>query len=372
MQAAEINTNLNSSKGTAAWVNRPGDHSFDTIDEVLAHTEKTRDKSFISESPLEHLGVMTTGNSLRPGADDLYVTKDGMAARFNNYSFGQFCSIIGARASEWRKFPAALAQVPLTWLAQNGERKDVKLLLSQEDVAEVECRAVNSSSYGRIWNHDLVKAVKDHVDPAAWKVPQDIAFHLKKGFITANDCKVFVFLVNEANPVVVEGLPPLYRGFYAWNSEVGDGTCGIAEFLLNKVCANRAMVGTTSFHELNIRHTSGAPDRWMRDAVPSLHSYVNASTARTAEMLQASRTKKVAKDEKGALEWLQNRGFAAPLAKAALESAREESRGADPNSSPYSVWNIIQGLTAEAREKMNNDDRVDLERQAGKLMKAAA
>jgi hypothetical protein len=372
MQAAEINHVQGNSKGMAAWVNRPGDHSFDAIDEVLEHTMKMKDKSFIKESALEHLGVMTTGNSLTPGVDDLYVTKDGTGARFNNHSFNQFCSIIGARASEWHKFPAALAQVPLTWLVQNGERKDVKLLLSKLDNGKVECRAVNSSSYGRIWNHDLVKAVKDHIDPTVWKVPQDITFHLKKGFITCNDRKVFIFLVNEANPILVEGLQPLYRGFYAWNSEVGDGTCGIAEFLLNKVCANRAMVGVTDFQELNIRHTSGAPDRWVRDAVPSLHDYVNASTAHMAELLQASRTKKVAKDEKGALEWLQNRGFTHALAKSALESAREESRGADPTSSPYSVWNIIQGLTAEAREKMNNDDRVEIERHAGKLMKVVA
>lgn len=370
MQAAEINNNQATSKGMAAWTNRPGDHAFDTIDDVLEHTQKMKDKSFIKESALEHLGVMTPGNSLTPGADELYITKDGSGARFNNHSFNQFCNVIGARASEWRKFPAALAQVPLTWLVQNGECKDVKLLLSHLDNDKVECRAVNSSSYGRIWNHALVKAVKDHIDPAVWKVPQNITFHLKRGFITANDRKVFVFLVNESNPIEMKGLQPLYRGFYAWNSEVGDGTCGIAEFLLNKVCANRAMVGVTDFHELNIRHTSGAPDRWIRDAVPALHEYVNASTTHMAEILQASRTKQIAKDEKGALEWLQNRGFTGTLAKSALESAREESRGADPTSSPYSVWNVIQGLTAEAREKVNNDDRVEIERQAGKIMKA--
>jgi predicted GNAT family acetyltransferase len=128
----------------------------------------------------------------------------------------------------------------------------------------------------------------------------------------------------------------------------------------------------TGFQELNIRHTSGAPDRWVRDAIPSLNEYVNKSTDEVRALLQASREKKVAKDEKGALQWLQERGFTKALAKSALVSAREEERGADPNASPFCVWNLVQGITSEARELVNNDDRADLEMRAGRLMKAVA
>jgi len=361
----------------AAWARRPGDLVFDAVEPLVEHTRNLKDNSFVKEAAVEHLQLRASGESLRPGADDMFIMKDGQAAKLNNHSFNQFCQAIGARAGEWRKYPAALAQVPLTWKAQFSDRKDVKMLLRKAHPGATddrpECAAINSPSYGRIWNHELAAAVQQYVDPETWTVPQKTAFHLHKGFITASDRKVFIFLVNETNPITLKGITkPLFRGFYAWNSEVGDGTCGIAEFLMNGACANRTITSLTGFQELRIRHTSGAPDRWVRDAVPSLEEYVNSSTDKVVGLLEASRQKTVAKDEKGALQWLQDRGFTKSFAQAGLESAREEERGADPSSSPYSVWNLVQGLTAEARTKENNEDRVALEEQAGKLMKAVA
>lgn len=377
MQAsAEVRENR-STAAMAAWSNRPGDLVYDSIEQLVEHTKEVKNNSFIREAVVEHLEVFTPGDSLREGEDSLFIRhkKEGgdTIARFNNHSFNQFCSTVGARAGEYRKLPAAIAQIPLMWMTGNSERKDVKVLVGGEsDSSEpLVCRAINSPSYGRIWNHELASAVQDHIDPEIWVTPKDSAFHTKTGFITTNDRKAFIFLVNEGNPITLEGSDsPLYRGFYAWNSEVGDGTCGIAEFLFNKACANRAIMNLTGFSELNIRHTSGAPDRWVRDAVPSLNEYVNKGTDQVVALLEASKKKKVAKDEKGAMAWLKDRGFTSALSKAALESAREEERGADPNASPLSVWNIIQGITAEARTKANNDERVAIEASAGKLMKA--
>ena len=372
MQAAEV-SDRRSSAALAAWAHRPGDETFTTVEEVLKHTAEVRTQSSVSDAAVEHLGVMTPGDSLDPGADQLYLVKGDKAARFTNHAFNQFCQAIGARAGEWRKYPAALAQVPLTWKAENSDRKDVKLLTRVDENKQFECRAVNSPTYGRIWNYELAEAVHKYVDPGIWAVPSyERTFHTNTGFISTNDRKVFIFLVNEGKPIELPGTDsPLYRGFYAWNSEVGDGTCGIAEFLFNKVCANRAMLGLTGFQELCIRHTSGAPDRWVKDAVPSLKEYMDASTKQVVRRIVDAKEKNVAKDEKGAAEWLQARGFTKALAKATIESAREEERGADPKYSPFSVWNLIQGATAEAREKRNNDDRVALEVQAGRLMKAA-
>lgn len=371
MQAA-VETGARSSAALAAWAQRPGDHTFTNVEDVLAHTEKMRKQSHVSDAAVEHLGVMTPGDALEPGRDQLFLTKDGKAAKFNNHSFNQFCQNIGARASEYRKYPAALVAPLLTWKAQFGDRKDVKLLMRVDDNNMYECRAVNSPTYGRIWNDELARAVRDHIDPEIWTVPDKaITFHKHTGFITTNDKKVFIFLVNQSNPIELPGQKPLYRGFYAWNSEVGDGTCGIAEFLFNSVCANRAISGLSDFCELNIRHTSGAPDRWVRDAVPKLNEYVNTPTGQVVERIMKAKEKKVAKDEKSAIAWLHERGFTKNLAKATVESAREEERGADPKYSPFSVWNLIMGATAEARAQVNNDDRVALELQAGKLMKAA-
>jgi hypothetical protein len=349
--------------------------SFDSIDGLVDYTERKRKLSRVHTATVEHLHIFTEGNSMSPGRDPLILRGNNAEAALNNHAFNQLCSVIGARAGEYRKLPSAIAQVPLSYLASRSDRKDVKLLIGYHPQgSEIPtCRAINSASYGRIWNHELAKAVEDNIDPEIWKVPVATGFHLHQGFITANDRKAFVFLVNEGNPIELPNShAPLFRGFYAWNSEVGDGTCGIAEFLYNQACANRAIMGLTNYQELKIRHTSGAPQRWVQDAVPSLTEYVNKDTSDIVKLLQKSKETTVAKDDKGALAWLQNRGFTKSLAKASLESAREDARGADSNYSPFSVWNLIQGITAEARAKENNDDRVAIEMAAGKLMKAVA
>lgn len=365
-----------SASAMAAWAHRPGDQVFDSVKELVEHTRELKDRSYTREAAVEHLGISAMGDSMRPGMDNMLLTHgkgngDTMNAQLNSHSFNQFCQNIGARAGEYRKLPAAIAQIPLTWLTQNSDRKDVKMLVTRGEGGLDSCRAINSPNYGRIWNHEMAEAVEKHIDPDMWSIPQVSHFHTKVGFISTNDKKVFIFLANESNPITLKGMDkPLYRGFYGWNSEVGDGTAGIADFCFNSACANRVMIGLTEFKELVIRHTSGAPDRWVQDAVPALNKYVNTSTEKITALLESSRTKKVAKDDNGALKWLQEHGFTKALSKGALESAREEERGADVNSSPLSVYNIVQGLTAEARAKENNDERVAIELMAGKLFKA--
>ena len=57
----------------------------------------------------------------------------------------------------------------------------------------------------------------------------------------ASDRDVFLFLVDDHNPIeagrLPDGSPDLYfRGFYCWNSEVGAKTLGMASFYLRAVC----------------------------------------------------------------------------------------------------------------------------------------
>jgi hypothetical protein len=364
-----------SASGMAAWAHRPDDIKFNTLGELVAHTEKIKDCSFLREAAVEHLSVLSRGNSFEPGVDPLYLTHEQNEwARLTHLSFNQFCSMIGARAGEYRKLPAAIAQIPLSYLAERVDRRDAKILYHKDPNSEGEltCRALNSPSYGRIWNYELAKAVQDYVDPNVWTVPDTTSFHLKTGFITTNDRKAFIFMVDEKHPIQLPGSDkPLYRGFYAWNSEVGDGAAGIAEFLFFSACANRAIMGLTEFKELYIRHTCGAPDRWVRDAAPKLKEYVNSSPDGIQKRLEAAKNLQPAKTEDGVLEWMQNKGFALTASKEAIELARDSiASGADPNFSPYSIFNLMMGMTAKARTITNNDDKVEMERAAGKMLLA--
>ena len=67
----------------------------------------------------------------------------------------------------------------------------------------------------------------------------------------ASDRDVFVFLVDDLNPIEAGHLPDgspdvFFRGLYAWNSEVGAKTLSIASFYLRAVCQNRMLWGRRS------------------------------------------------------------------------------------------------------------------------------
>jgi hypothetical protein len=86
----------------------------------------------------------------------------------------------------------------------------------------------------------------------------------------ASDRDVFVFLVDDLNPIEAGHLPDgspdvFFRDFYAWNSEVGAKTLGIASFYLRAVCQNRMLWGVEDFEEITIRHSKYAASRFAHE-----------------------------------------------------------------------------------------------------------
>ena len=68
------------------------------------------------------------------------------------------------------------------------------------------------------------------------------------------------------------------------------------------------------------------------------------------------------KDRDGMVDWLTKNGFNKAIAESSITYAEEKEGDAT------SLWNIVQGITYLAREKTHIDNRLTLERQAGKLL----
>ena len=60
--------------------------------------------------------------------------------------------------------------------------------------------------------------------------------------------------------------------------------------------------------------------------------------------------------------WLRARGFATTTAKAAVETAVAEEGGA------RNLWDVVNGITANARAIKHTDTRVEMEQRAGDLL----
>lgn len=353
------------------WQERPADQRFDSVASMLSTAQTKRERSRVRNSAVEHLGVRATDEG-----ELMLIDPDDKPHRFTNWTFGQLCRAVkdpvtgkSMAADEYRTMPAMIAQIPMQWRIENARRDDTKLLITDTD-RESEIRAITSPTYGRVWDSELVNALDTYVDPEIWKpIHQTSLVNAPTSALTLSDRDCYAFLVDENNPIEVpgnNGRDTLYRGFYAWNSETGHKSIGIAAFMFRSACANRQIFGVQDFEELRIRHTSGAPDRWMREAVPALNTYLNAGTDGTVKLIQSARDKEVGKTAKSVVEWLRARNFTAGLAKAAMSAAEEEE------GNPRSLWNLVQGLTAVARQKNFQDERVDLETKAGKLMRFAA
>ena len=109
---------------------------------------------------------------------------------------------------------------------------------------------------------------------------------------------MFVFLADEENRIELPGRRAgrsgsFARGFFVWNSEVGKTTLGAGFFLFDYVCCNRIIWGADQYTEVRIRHTKGAPDRWLEEVTPVLREYSQASAKPVVQAIEDARNKHV-------------------------------------------------------------------------------
>jgi hypothetical protein len=284
-----------------------------------------------------------------------------------------------------RQLPAPLAAINLQHGLLNHRAELVKTL--EMDDGRVELRAVTGPEYGRIWDHELVTAVMkiagNGTGDTMWKVPGvlDWASMTHNPFVDvtkdtttlyASDRDVFVFLVDDTHPIEAGRLPNgdpdlFFRGFYAWNSEVGSKTLGIASFYLRAVCANRNIWGSESFEEISIRHSKFAAERFAHEAAPALTSFANSSPAAFVAGIRAARERIVAHNDEDRQTFLRRRGFSKSETGRIIETVLSEE-----GRPPESIFDFVQGITARARDKTHQDTRLELEGKAKKLLEQAS
>ncbi|RWL41945.1 MAG: DUF932 domain-containing protein [Mesorhizobium sp.] len=302
-----------------------------------------------------------------------------------HWSFGQLASLVGAPAAYLRQLPAPLAGINLQYGLTSHRAEQVKTLEIED--GRVELRAVTGPDYGRIFDHELVSAVRriagDGTGDTRWKVPGVLdwssgVYNPRAGItkdtttLYASDRDVFLFLVDDLNPIeagrLPDGSPDLYfRGFYSWNSEVGAKTLGIASFYLRAVCQNRNLWGVEDFEEITIRHSKYAASRFAYEAAPALARFADSSPKHFVNGIKAARLQIVARTDDDRTEFLRKRGFSKAETGKIIETVlTEEGR------KPESVFDFVQGITAVARDKVHQDARLDLEARAKKLLDKAA
>lgn len=350
------------------WSSRPADERYTSLVDM--------DNYFRAQRAISKAAVVSTRTiSLVPIADNKglqVVGGAGVGYAPTHQAFGQLATLAGAPAGYLRTLPSPLVADALNYgLRFNRQSEDVGLLLTRN--GDNVLRAATGPNYGRIWNQEvttaLVNTFGDGVSDGPFRVPGEFgkAVQVTKDNTTlfAGDRDMFVFLADEQNRIEMPNrrdgkAGSLARGFFVWNSEVGSTTFGIASFLFDYVCCNRIVWGAQEFKQVTIRHTRSAPDKWIEEMKPALLSYTNSSTASVTKAIEDARSNRIGGDKLD--DFLANR-YSAKMAtniKAAFD--------ADEGRPIETMWDVVTGVTAFARGIVNQDARVALERDAGKLM----
>jgi hypothetical protein len=372
-----------SGRVSSEWFRRPDDQRYLNLADLHAATVRRATGAHVQvieasavrveakrDDP-EKLGLML------PGSEELLEP--------THWSFGQLASLVQAPASYLRRLPAPLAGINLQYGLSNHRAEMVKTLEAAD--GRLELRAVTGPDYGRVWDHELVQAVRriagNGTGDTRWKVPGQMQWSegtynpfvdVTKETTTlyASDRDVFLFLVDDTHPIeagtLPDGSPDLFfRGFYAWNSEVGSRALGIATFYLRAVCQNRCLWGIEGFEEIKLRHSKFAADRFAREAAPALTSFADAATGRFVKGIATARATVVARNKEERVDFLERRGFSGAEASRVIATVlREEGR------EPESIFDFVQGITAMARTRTHQDGRLELEGKAKRLLDKVA
>lgn len=346
------------------WARRPLDQRFLSVDELDAKVSARRLECREEPMALDACRLQAT----MAGGIEVLDTRGESFGKLNHWSFGQLCQRAKAPAGYLRTLPAELSTVALQWSLETHEAaadegNDAKLLVRRNGDTYVS--AVTSPTYGRIWDADVVRAVRDRVNLDEWKVPAasyQATDPRRATTLYASDRDIFMFLVNESS-IDVQG-ESIKRGFYISNSEVGAATLEIACFTYDYVCDNRIIWGQKNFKSLKVRHTSGGPHRFVSQVAPQLAAYAQSATAEQAATIRAAKAREIAGTREGVLDWMKARGFSLPTARKAYERAESDIRGYNPRT----VWGMVQGLTDAAHDVEHTDARVELETKAGLLL----
>lgn len=370
---------------SSEWFSRPDDERFTSLPELYAFTKKAADES--RATLLDVRGIRVDASRDNPDRLCLAFADETRGGRVQtdiaptHWSFSQLSSLLGVPAGYMRKLPAPIAGINLQFALANFREEMVKAYVRQN--GRTELRAATGPTYGRIPDHELVAAVQslagDGKGETRWKIPGVLDWSTMRydpfapvtkesTTLFASDRDVFLFLCDDTHPIEIGKLPNgdpdvVFRGFYAWNSEVGSKTIGIAAFYMRAACQNRNLWGVEGFREFTFKHSSGAPARFAREIMPALESFSNQGTGRLVAGVTAAKAAIVARTDEERSEFLGRQGFSKPQAKEIIARVLGEEQKA-----PESVWDFVQGITAVARGEGHQDERIDLEKRAGKLL----
>lgn len=365
---------FNSHTISANWRTRPADERYTSLTDLQAAMDHVHAHSASRVVPSRGITAEADGEQL------VVKGPSGAQALPTNWAFGQLAARAGAPAGYLRELPAALAADCLNYglhIARDVE--DVSVLLYQNG-GPTELHAVNGPNYGRIWNSRVVGAMVEAFGDGrtgTFRVPGEFGnrntpITKENTTLYASDRDMVCMLADESKAIPLhdrrdghDGV--MSTGIVVGNSDVGAGKLWVACFAYDYLCANRIIWGMRDLDQLAIRHTASAPMRFAAEVVPALKEFARSNISLSEALIVAAQNKKIDDLDK----FLMSRKFTRSQVSG-IKAAYKTDESLDLGITGASIWDAVVGITAYARGIQYQDARVDLEREAGKVLQLAA
>lgn len=344
------------------WATRPDDQRFTSLHALYMATKAYAGTAV--EQP------NTPINALRVEAIDgdvQLVGRKGIPARLTNWSFGQLSARVGAPVGYLQKLPATLAAQNLNHgLAKRIEGNgDATANLLFHRNGSLLLRAMTTDKYARIWNWELVERLLD-LEARGWApATPDIRKIDDRLPLYASDHDMFAFIMHPDRVIAEPGNPTgLKRGLIASNSEVGAGKLRLLRFLYREMCGNHIIWGAQDLIELSMVHVGNIRERFEGWNV-QITKYMNESASEDEARIEKAMQTRLAGSKEDLLDLLFGKRQLG-LSRKTLEAAYDAVQ--DGDGDPLTAWGIVQGLTRHSQTTPYADERMQLDRAAGKVL----
>jgi hypothetical protein len=377
----KIDVRRGSLDGTVSseWYSRPDDQRFIDLASLQDFLQSRREAS--SHEIVETRDLRVKADIHNDPRRLSFIMPDGTEVIPNHWSFSQMCTRIGAPAGFIRDRLNVTAGPVVYECLQRSEAELVKVLrMDDEDKSRVELRAVTGPDYGRVWDAEVIDMVLRVLDDGTWKVPGQINWDTgtydpnvpvtkRTTTLYASDRDCHIFLCRDQYPIEIGKLPDgspdyLIPGIGLSNSEVGASSLKAYTLYFRGMCQNRNLWGVESKKEIFLRHTKGLPSRFVAEALPALSDFSQTSANAVAQKVIAAKSRRVGDDDGEVKDFIHkrldvSRKLATDIFNTVFDMEQHPCR---------SIWDVVQGATALARDARHQDVRVEAERAAGKLM----
>jgi hypothetical protein len=374
------------------WATRPDDERFESLKEMYEACNGYRQQAREAVVRQGDVRIEPTENGLA------LMGKEGKPATMTHWAFGQMCARLAAPPDYLRSLSPQLAAANLNFCLQDDESDDTELALLLHENGRLVARALTSTRYSRIWNSEVSDRLMSL--PKGWRVPparparegqagtreatkQDVIRAGKHGIavkvgdliapagLYASDHDMFAFMVNEELRIKDGSAEGLARGFFVWNSEVGASSFGVMTFLYKSVCGNHIVWGAQNVTEVRVRHVGQASAKSFGELEAEVTRYAEQRASDEEARIRQARKLRIGDDKGKVLDAIFKLGIAG-LSKATIAASYDTAEQfRDDYGDPRTLWGMVNGITHYSQDTPFAEERVALDRAAGRLLQAA-